>query len=165
MLFLVLPVISRRVCQSFRCDEYESDNDYVYYLNADSGLDCQTGRYRGMVVFAGIMTFIYPLGCPLLLFVMLFKYRGNLNPPGKDEHEVIEERKVRREALGHSTADSAFGAPLTHPFTNYHLFTGGPRAGAGTLDRDGHAVQAQILGLRGLQHDTPIVADVRSPSL
>ena len=36
MLFLVLPVISRRVCQSFRCDEFEvQDDKVVSYLNAD----------------------------------------------------------------------------------------------------------------------------------
>ena len=39
MIFLVLPVISRRVCQSFRCDEFQVGNDknfkFVYYLSAD----------------------------------------------------------------------------------------------------------------------------------
>ena len=35
MIFLVLPVISRRVCQSFRCDEFQVGNDYVHYLSAD----------------------------------------------------------------------------------------------------------------------------------
>ena len=36
MLFLVLPVISRRVCQSFKCDEFNVEgNEYVHYLSAD----------------------------------------------------------------------------------------------------------------------------------
>ena len=36
MLFLVLPVISRCVCQSFRCDEYHvQDDKVVRYLSAD----------------------------------------------------------------------------------------------------------------------------------
>ena len=91
MLFLVLPVISRRVCQSFRCNEYNVEgNEYVHYLSADSGIDCSSARYNGMVVFACCMVIIYPLGCPLLLFLMLFKYRGLLNPANMDEHEVAD---------------------------------------------------------------------------
>ena len=63
------------------------------YLSADSGIDCSSARYNGMVVFACCMVIIYPLGCPLLLFMMLFKYRALLNPANMDEHEVIAARK------------------------------------------------------------------------
>jgi len=94
MLFLVLPVISRRVCQSFRCEEYHVQNgESVRYLSADSGIDCASARYDWMTLLAACMVIIYPIGAPLLLFVLLFKYRARLNPPNKDEHEVIEARK------------------------------------------------------------------------
>mmetsp|Transcript_103767 Transcript_103767/g.298635 ORF Transcript_103767/g.298635 Transcript_103767/m.298635 type:complete len:448 (-) Transcript_103767:1131-2474(-) len=94
MIFLVLPVISRRVCQSFKCDTFNVDESTeVRYLTADSGIDCSSSRYDGMFMFACLMVLLYPFGCPLLLFLLLFKYRRNLNPAGKDEDDVIKERK------------------------------------------------------------------------
>ena len=56
-------------------------------------MDCASARYAWMQVFASCMVIIYPIGAPLLLIVMLFKHRAILNPPNKEEHEVIKARK------------------------------------------------------------------------
>ena len=59
MLFLVLPVISRRVCQSFRCDEYDAgDRGVSLYLSSDLSLDCTTDRYFDMFIYACVMVLV-----------------------------------------------------------------------------------------------------------
>jgi len=47
-----------------------------------------------MRVYAAVMILVYPLGCPLLLFIVLFRHRGRLNPQGGDwtEAEIMQER-------------------------------------------------------------------------
>ena len=49
-LFLILPVIARRVCQSFSCISYDAgttdagEDVFVEYLSADNSLDCTRPR-------------------------------------------------------------------------------------------------------------------------
>lgn len=56
LLFLVLPVISRRICSSFSCNDY--DDGAFTYLAADAGIDCSSARYDGMFAFAAVMLMI-----------------------------------------------------------------------------------------------------------
>ena len=59
LLFLVLPVISRVVCQSFRCVPYDGGDDGEHrFLSVDSSLDCASDRYNFMIVFALIMMLV-----------------------------------------------------------------------------------------------------------
>ena len=59
LLFLVLPVISRVVCQSFRCATYDGGDDGEHrFLSVDSSLDCASDRYNFMIVFALIMMLV-----------------------------------------------------------------------------------------------------------
>ena len=45
-LTFVLPVISRRICQSFRCVTYDAgDEGELSYLMADSSMDCTSPQY------------------------------------------------------------------------------------------------------------------------
>eukprot|EP00619_Florenciella_sp_RCC1007_P011561 CAMPEP_0205918708 /NCGR_PEP_ID=MMETSP1325-20131115/9977_1 /ASSEMBLY_ACC=CAM_ASM_000708 /TAXON_ID=236786 /ORGANISM="Florenciella sp., Strain RCC1007" /LENGTH=400 /DNA_ID=CAMNT_0053286261 /DNA_START=21 /DNA_END=1223 /DNA_ORIENTATION=+ len=94
MLFLILPVVSRRICQSFTCDAYEDGTEVMRYLRADTAIDCSSLRHDLMSVFAMCMVLVYPIGAPLLLFILLFQHRENLNPPDREEEDVIEARKV-----------------------------------------------------------------------
>ena len=48
-------------------------------LSHCSGIDCASARYDWMMLYAFCMVIIYPIGAPLLLFVMLFNYRAHLN--------------------------------------------------------------------------------------
>ena len=94
LLFLVLPVISRVVCQSFRCETYDGgDNGDHSFLFVDSSLDCDSDRYGIMLIFALIMMLVYPVGAPLALFVLLLQHKQRLNPPGVEEDEAIKQRK------------------------------------------------------------------------
>ena len=55
----MLPVISRVVCQSFRCEAYDGGDDGEHrFLAVDSSLDCASDRYNFMIVFALIMMLV-----------------------------------------------------------------------------------------------------------
>lgn len=63
VLFLVLPTISRRICQTFRCVDYdvgEGSELHHSYLVVDHAVACdQTSeQYRMMVIFASLMLLI-----------------------------------------------------------------------------------------------------------
>ena len=89
----MLPVISRRISQSFKCDNYDNGENGVSYLSADTSIDCASDRYKGMMAFASIMMIIYPMGCPLLMLVSLYRHHDALNPPCEEEAAVIAKRK------------------------------------------------------------------------
>jgi len=102
LLFLVLPVIAKRVCQSFRCVDFDGgDNEEHVYLAIDMSIDCLSVRYKTLVVFGAVMIIVYPIGGPSILFVMLWRQRHRLYPPtlrtsggGKAlEAQVIDERR------------------------------------------------------------------------
>ena len=59
MLF-VLPTISRRIFQTFRCQTY--DNGEVRLLEMDLEIDCTSSEYKLMLSYAVIMCLVYPIG-------------------------------------------------------------------------------------------------------
>jgi hypothetical protein len=81
LLVMVLPVVSKRVCQSFRCESFDGgeDDDYLY-LAVDLSIDCQKKRYALMTSFAAVMILVYPIGMPGILAIMLWKRRNQLRP-------------------------------------------------------------------------------------
>jgi len=97
LLFFVLPIISRKICQSFRCQPYDAGDEATHsYLVADTSMDCFSDRYWGMFVYACIMLLIYPIGAPLTLLIMLWKLREHVNPksPGLRVHEIDAQRRL-----------------------------------------------------------------------
>ena len=62
LLFLVLPVISKRVTQSFRCLHFDAGDDgEQMYLAVDMAIDCQSNQYTFLTLFASIMLLICKL--------------------------------------------------------------------------------------------------------
>jgi len=92
-LFLILPVISQRITNSFPCSKF--DGGRISVLAAGPNIDCASDRYWFMFFYALAMMAVYPIGTPLAMFVLLAKYRDRLNPPGDDIDEtvVVEQRK------------------------------------------------------------------------
>ena len=80
-LVMILPVVSKRVCQSFRCASFDGgdDDDYLY-LAADLSIDCHGERYAIMTSFAAVMILVFPIGMPSILAIMLWKRRDKLRP-------------------------------------------------------------------------------------
>ena len=94
MLF-VLPGISQKICESFRCNSYDlgSGSSPVLVFDADSSIDCHSDRYYGIRAYAWLSIVIYPLGTPLVILLWLARYRRRLDPENLDEEEAIESRK------------------------------------------------------------------------
>ena len=105
VLFLVIPTISRQICLSFRCKAFEEGETY---LSADMSISCNSERYRAMTSFATIMMLVYPFGVPLLLFVMLAKFRKRFNPPlSRDEAEAVRIREADKDLQNEPIASFA----------------------------------------------------------
>lgn len=59
-MLLVLPTISRRVCQTFQCRSYD-DGDFVLLLS-DLATSCKSSKHEAFAVYAILMTCLYPIG-------------------------------------------------------------------------------------------------------
>ena len=69
---------------------------------------CSSRRYKVMVAYAGTLVFVYPIGAPAIVFIMLWRHRDRLYPQylrtgvaaratllvnvGSPEHRAIRER-------------------------------------------------------------------------
>lgn len=108
-LLFAYPPISRTICQSFRCSDFDDDGKGrdVSFLTADMSIDCSEDRYWAMVVYANLCVLIYSVGIPLVLFLKLFKWRNELNPGYEDEERAIRVRMKQVEMLADPFIDFA----------------------------------------------------------
>mmetsp|Transcript_55334 Transcript_55334/g.152333 ORF Transcript_55334/g.152333 Transcript_55334/m.152333 type:complete len:600 (+) Transcript_55334:1277-3076(+) len=84
-ILLVLPTISRRICQTFRCSEYDDQR----LLDMDLEINCSSKEYEVMLIYAWLMVLCYPLGISLALYAWLWSFRNRLDPKAKAEAEAI----------------------------------------------------------------------------
>ncbi|CAM9662612.1 unnamed protein product, partial [Choristocarpus tenellus] len=95
--FQVFSSVSTTVFQTFACEHFEEFN--ARYLRADYSIMCDTQEHGFYKAYAGIMILVYPIGIPLLYFVILWRHRTKLDP--KAESTILESAAPeRREALG-----------------------------------------------------------------
>lgn len=95
-ILLMLPIISRRVCHTFRCDWYDAGNplvEPVELLRVDLTVDCTTEEYWQMFNYALLMVAIYPFGVPIVLLIWLSRLRAHLHPRGVSEARALEMRE------------------------------------------------------------------------
>ena len=105
LIILVLPSISRTICQSFRCEEFDGGSEE--YLMADLSIDCLSSTYRLQFVYSLVCIVIFPVGVPLAFACILFPLRARLDPPAPTEAEAIALR-AEDEGLEHSIARQLF---------------------------------------------------------
>jgi hypothetical protein len=72
--------ISRNVFAMFACDEI----DGVHYVHSDLSLICGWGdkRWSSFVVYTTAMILVFPIGIPVIFFVMLYRHRARLSSAG-----------------------------------------------------------------------------------
>ncbi|CAM9549196.1 unnamed protein product [Discosporangium mesarthrocarpum] len=75
VIFRVYSSLSSTVFRTFACDKLDDGRDF---LRADYRLTCDSPKHRGLMVFAGIMIVVYPVGNPVAYFVVLFRKRDLL---------------------------------------------------------------------------------------
>ena len=92
VLLLMLPAISRRIFQSFRCDEFNLGGESLFLLASDHEIDCEGLRYTSIVSFAFAFVLVYPIGTPLVFLLLLGRFRHRLDPVGVAEAQVVARR-------------------------------------------------------------------------
>ena len=83
LAYTVLPGVASVIFKTFPC--YNADPDgsastSQLYMRADYSISCSSQRYQFAVVWAAVMVFVYPVGIPLLYFVLLYQVRARHSP-------------------------------------------------------------------------------------
>ena len=86
LTFVVFPSVSTTVLRFYNCVSYEEgfsdgSTETIKVLEADHDISCTSPSYKGIwSTYALAMLFVYPVGIPLLYWVLLFRYRKQLDP-------------------------------------------------------------------------------------
>ncbi|CAM9404595.1 unnamed protein product, partial [Ectocarpus sp. 12 AP-2014] len=73
--FVIYSSVSFNIFQTFAC---ETLDDGLTYLRADYSLTCSTGVHTAMMVYAGLMILVYPVGIPAVYSWWLLSNRHDL---------------------------------------------------------------------------------------
>jgi len=73
--FLIYPTVSSVVIRLYVCKKIEG----IDYLLGDLSIECSGSKYESYKQLGIFMILLYPVGIPILLFYMLFKYRNKLH--------------------------------------------------------------------------------------
>ena len=89
VLFLIYPSTSASIFATFQCEEL---SDGTRWLRADLSIDCDSTTHTGFSVYAALMILVYPIGTPILYYVLLRRSRAALDQlqapthPTSDSH-------------------------------------------------------------------------------
>ena len=90
-LFLVFPGCVSKVFATFTCIDLEEVGRS--YLRSDLSVDCTSAEHRAMQFFYALpMLLCFPVGVPLLLFVVMWRHRARLH------HWSVEEQRAQARA-------------------------------------------------------------------
>ena len=87
------PAVSGQTFFFFSCHEI----DGVKYLIADYSLSCDGAEWRRLLPFAICMVVFFVIGVPLLLLILLVKYRTAIKKIGRSVDEALAEAEVLKE--------------------------------------------------------------------
>jgi hypothetical protein len=85
--YLTLPTITTTVFGMFPCDEFDNNKSR---LRGDLSIDCKAGGRGAWEAFGYLMVGIYPVGVPLMYWVLLYRMKDRLM--GEDR---INDEKLR----------------------------------------------------------------------
>ena len=75
-LEIATPKVATNVMQVFACSRFGDE----WYLRAELTLSCeQSARRNNWVLYSGLCIAIYPVGVPLLIFVVMYRRRKEIN--------------------------------------------------------------------------------------
>lgn len=90
-IIIVLPVISKRICNTLRCVSYDGgEDDDLLLLVSDLNTDCRGNKYVVMKIYSLCMMILFPIGVPLSLGIMLWKCKHLLYPSEVKNGELSE---------------------------------------------------------------------------
>ena len=83
LTYLILPVVTTTIFQMFVAQKV----DDTYYLKVDMSISCDSQYYKHWRGYAIVMIFVYPVGIPLMYFLVLYECRQEIQdrdkPPEK----------------------------------------------------------------------------------
>ena len=87
--YCVLPTVAALQFKSLQCTTLEHDGEVVgSFLKEDSSISCLSPSYKRFRAIVIVGIFVYePI--PLLWFVLLWRVRHELNPPGQSEKSAL----------------------------------------------------------------------------
>ena len=124
VLFLVYPSCCTAVFQAFMCDELD---DGSAYLRVDYSVQCwaegkgafsPSEEYKGVMAYAILMAFVYPLGTPMLYMAVLYANRAAIDKVDRLERGLMKFVKS-------PTETGKFHAAAHESIRQKHLGTGG----------------------------------------
>jgi hypothetical protein len=78
LVYLLFPSNSANIFATFQCETLD-DMEASSVLRIDLSVDCKTTFHQAMMVYAGLMVFIYPIGVPALYaYLLLYQHRAEL---------------------------------------------------------------------------------------
>jgi hypothetical protein len=101
--FFVLPSVSIVIFTTFACQTF--DSSYGRYLRVDYSIDCDSSTHVAFQFYAAIMVLIYPIGIPLMYYMLLRDMKDKLDPGqkrltaelGSEEKGLAESIRLRKE--------------------------------------------------------------------
>lgn len=75
---MLLPPISLAISKAFRCKDYEDSTGGTSVLLVDHSIVCEGETYAAMLVYASLMTIIFPIGIPVIWLIKLHALRPRL---------------------------------------------------------------------------------------
>ena len=86
--YIVVIGSSTKAILYFKCEAFVfPDGSSARYLAADMSIDCDGDEWNRHAFYAAAMILIYPVGIPLLYFVMVRRHRDILSDDAKIEEE------------------------------------------------------------------------------
>ncbi|GMH89826.1 hypothetical protein TL16_g11577 [Triparma laevis f. inornata] len=96
--FLILPSTSVMVFSNFACQDF--DEGFGSYLKVDYSIDCNGTEHKVFSLYAMAMICVYPIGVPLMYYLLLRRERAMLDPgQRKSTFELGSEEKGLEKAL------------------------------------------------------------------
>ncbi|GMH92878.1 hypothetical protein TL16_g12477 [Triparma laevis f. inornata] len=97
LTFIVLPSVSIKIFSTFACQRF--DGDYGSYLKADFSINCNSDEHKAYQTYAALMILLFPIGVPVMYFVLLYKKREKLDPGQRHFATRTSEEDALKEAL------------------------------------------------------------------
>jgi len=106
ILFLIYPSTSAAIFATFQCEELDDDTSW---LRADLSIDCQSGTHTYFWGYAVLMVIVYPIGTPILYYVLLRRHKPRIDKLRVNQTlriQLLEEVRAKRDyASSHVSTD------------------------------------------------------------
>jgi len=100
----ILPITSTVIFSTFSCDNVDPNSVETgddRFMTADYSMSCQSSRYHSAYYWAVAMIFVYPIGVPLIFFILLYSGKEDITYRRVSLRSDLKrkEREVRLDAI------------------------------------------------------------------